>query len=80
MEMDKALDRLYEMENSLLTIEKVSDYLDIPEEDVAFKIFLGDIESFEYNGVVYVSVYEVRSILEGRDILKSVKRASGERS
>lgn len=66
MEMNKALNELYDMGNQLLTIDEAARFLDIPNYEVAYKIQMEEMKSFIYEGIYYVAVFEVRSILEGR--------------
>jgi hypothetical protein len=66
MEIDRALDELYDRKDNMLTMEEAAGYLNEPEYEVAYKVHYEDIESFKYQNQFYIPLLEVRGILEGR--------------
>ena len=66
MNIDQALDELYDRKDNMLTMEEAAEYLDEPEFEVAHKVHYEDIVSFEYEGKRYIPLLEIRGILEGR--------------
>ena len=66
MEIDRALDELYDRKDNMLTMEEAAGYLNEPEYEVAYKVHYEDIESFKYQDQFYIPLLEVRGILEGR--------------